>query len=96
LAQNSIVIVIVNRSSGMAKGTVMTKHNTADADLHWDVLTITRPGLTRDLPAGKEKLMWVANSSILIYGKHDAVLVDTFLTEEQSQKLVGLRPKSES
>jgi glyoxylase-like metal-dependent hydrolase (beta-lactamase superfamily II) len=66
----------------------MTKRNFADADLHWDVLTITRPGLTRDLPAGKEKLMWVSNSSILIYGRRDAVLVDTFLTKEQSQKLV--------
>jgi glyoxylase-like metal-dependent hydrolase (beta-lactamase superfamily II) len=32
--------------------------------------------------------MWVSNSSILIYGKRDAVLVDTFLTKEQSQKLV--------
>jgi glyoxylase-like metal-dependent hydrolase (beta-lactamase superfamily II) len=66
----------------------MTTRNTAKTDLHWDVLTITRPGLTRDLPAGKEKLMWVSNSSILIYGKRDAVLVDTFLTKEQSQKLV--------
>jgi len=66
----------------------MTTRNTANADLHWDVLTITRPGLTRDLPAGKETLMWVSNSSILIYGKRDAVLVDTFLTKEQSQKLV--------
>ena len=67
----------------------MTTRNTANDDLHWDVLTITRPGLTRDLPAGKEKLMWVSNSSILIYGKRDAVLVDTFLTKEQSQKLVN-------
>ena len=66
----------------------MMTRNTANDDLHWDVLTITRPGLTRDLPAGKEKLMWVSNSSILIYGKRDAVLVDTFLTKEQSQKLV--------
>ena len=66
----------------------MTTRNTANADLHWGVLTITRPGLTRDLPAGKEKLMWVSNSSILIYGKRDAVLVDTFLTKEQSRKLV--------
>lgn len=56
--------------------------------LKWDVLTIKRPGLTRDLPPGKEELMWVANSSTLIYGERDAVLVDTFLTIEQSQKLV--------
>jgi glyoxylase-like metal-dependent hydrolase (beta-lactamase superfamily II) len=53
--------------------------------LQWDVLTIRRPGLTRDLPAGKEELMWVANSSTLIYGERDAVLVDTFLTTKQSQ-----------
>jgi glyoxylase-like metal-dependent hydrolase (beta-lactamase superfamily II) len=32
--------------------------------------------------------MWVANSSTLIYGKRDAVLVDTFLTMEQSRKLL--------
>src|ERR1700723_867094 len=57
-------------------------------DLQWDVLTIKRPGLTRDLPPGKEDLMWVANSSTLIYGKRDAVLVDTFLTTEQSQILL--------
>src|SRR6202045_149356 len=57
-------------------------------DLQWDVLTIKRPGLTRDLPPGKEELMWVANSSTLIYGQRDAVLVDTFLTTEQSQTLL--------
>ena len=57
-------------------------------DLQWGVLTIKRPGLTRDLPSGKEDLMWVANSSTLIYGKRDAVLVDTFLTTEQSRTLL--------
>src|ERR1700736_5541209 len=58
---------------------------TANAGLSWDVLTIRRPGLSRDLPAGKEELMWVANSSTLISGERDAVLVDTFLTTKQSQ-----------
>src|ERR1700681_3297066 len=62
--------------------------NTANTALKWDVLTIKRPGLTRDLPAGKEALMWVANSSTLIYGERDAVLVDTFLTTEQSHTLL--------
>lgn len=61
--------------------------NTTNTDLQWDVLTIRRPGLTRDLPPGKEELMWVANSSTLIYGERDAVLVDTFLTTEQSRTL---------
>jgi glyoxylase-like metal-dependent hydrolase (beta-lactamase superfamily II) len=59
-----------------------------NGDLKWDVLTMRRPGLSRDLPPGKEQLAWVANSVTLIHGKHDAVLVDTFLTTEQSRKLV--------
>jgi glyoxylase-like metal-dependent hydrolase (beta-lactamase superfamily II) len=55
--------------------------------LKWSVYTVTRPGLTRDLPAGKESLAWVANSATLIYGEQDAVLVDTFLTVEHSRQL---------
>ena len=66
----------------------MAANDAANAGLNWDVLTIRRPGLSRDLPAGKEALMWVANSSTLISGARDAVLVDTFLTTEQSQILV--------
>ncbi|HZZ16552.1 MAG TPA: MBL fold metallo-hydrolase [Candidatus Sulfotelmatobacter sp.] len=66
----------------------MTIKGATSTGLQWDVLSIKRPGLTRDLPPGKEHLMWVANSSTLIYGKHDAVLVDTFLTTEQSKTLV--------
>jgi len=61
--------------------------DTTSNNLQWDVLAIKRPGLSRDLPPGKEELMWVANSSTLIYGERDAVLVDTFLTTEQSQTL---------
>src|ERR1700719_5210835 len=67
----------------------MCAAKTTSQKLQWDVLTIKRPGLTRDLPAGKEELMWVANSSTLIYGGRDAVLVDTFLTIEQSQTLLN-------
>jgi glyoxylase-like metal-dependent hydrolase (beta-lactamase superfamily II) len=66
----------------------MSAANTTNNNLQWDVLTIKRPGLSRDLPAGKEELMWVANSSTLIYGERDAVLVDTFLTTEQSKTLL--------
>jgi glyoxylase-like metal-dependent hydrolase (beta-lactamase superfamily II) len=66
----------------------MTTTQTAGIDLRWDVLTMKRPGLRRDLPPGKEDLMWVANSSTLIYGERDAALVDTFLTIQQSQALL--------
>jgi glyoxylase-like metal-dependent hydrolase (beta-lactamase superfamily II) len=66
----------------------MSSVASANSGLKWDVLTIRRPGLSRDLPAGKEALMWVANSSTLISGEQAAVLVDTFLTIEQSQTLL--------
>jgi glyoxylase-like metal-dependent hydrolase (beta-lactamase superfamily II) len=66
----------------------MIARTKTDTDLRWEVLTIKRPGLTRDLPPGKEELMWVANSSTLIYGERDAILVDTFLTTEQSKTLL--------
>src|SRR6478672_525054 len=55
--------------------------------LRYKVFTVTRPGLNRDVPPGKEPLMWVANSATLIYGEQDAVLVDTFLTVAQSNGL---------
>jgi len=66
----------------------MTANTTTSTDLRWDVLTAKRPGLTRDLPPGKEELMWVANSSTLIHGERDAILVDTLLTTEQSRILL--------
>jgi len=56
--------------------------------LKWDVLVTKRPGLSRDLPPGKEQWMWVPTSATLISGQRDAVLVDTFLTVEQSDALV--------
>src|ERR1700731_4495679 len=66
----------------------MNAIDTTNTDLQWNVLTIKRPGLVRDLPPGKEELMWVANSSTLICGERDAILVDTFLTTEQSQTVL--------
>jgi hypothetical protein len=35
----------------------MSAIDTTNTDLRWDVLTVKRPGLTRDLPPGKEELM---------------------------------------
>jgi glyoxylase-like metal-dependent hydrolase (beta-lactamase superfamily II) len=56
--------------------------------LHYEVTTERRQGLTRDLPEGNEEWRWVANTSTLIWGEHDAVLVDTFTTVEQNARLV--------
>jgi glyoxylase-like metal-dependent hydrolase (beta-lactamase superfamily II) len=59
------------------------------SELHYETLLARREGLTRDLPAGdNEDLRWVANSSTLIFGEHDGVLVDTFITIEQNERLI--------
>jgi glyoxylase-like metal-dependent hydrolase (beta-lactamase superfamily II) len=58
-------------------------------DLDYETLTLRRPGLTRDVPEGDyEDLRWVANSATLIYGERDAVLVDTFLTIDENERLI--------
>lgn len=66
----------------------MSSVEASGAALTWEVLTVKRPGLSRELPAGQERWAWVANSSTLISGERDAVLVDTFLTTEQSLTLL--------
>jgi glyoxylase-like metal-dependent hydrolase (beta-lactamase superfamily II) len=71
----------------MMQGAAMAGSDSKTSPLRYKVFTATRPGLNRDLPSGKESLMWVANSATLIYGERDAVLVDTFLTVEQSNGL---------
>jgi glyoxylase-like metal-dependent hydrolase (beta-lactamase superfamily II) len=68
-------------------GAVMANSQGERTSLKYKVFTVTRPGLNRDVPTGKESLQWVANSSTLIYGERDAVLVDTFLTVEQTNGL---------
>src|SRR5882762_8060004 len=72
----------------MMSGPAMADSKSKTSPLSYRVFTATRPGLSRDLPPGKEALMWVANSSTLIYGERDAVLVDTFLTTKQSETLL--------
>jgi glyoxylase-like metal-dependent hydrolase (beta-lactamase superfamily II) len=71
----------------MMPGMVMASSESKTPPLRYKVFTAARPGLNRDVPPGKESLMWVANSATLIYGERDAVLVDTFLTVEQSNGL---------
>ena len=56
-----------------------------DAGLKWAVLTSKRAGLNRDVQPGQEQWTAAANSSTLISGHRDAILVDTFLTIEQSR-----------
>jgi len=71
----------------MMPGAVKAGSDSKTPSLRYKVFTVTRPGLNRDVPPGKEPLMWVVNSATLIYGEQDAVLVDTFLTVEQCNGL---------
>src|SRR5215467_14115740 len=56
--------------------------------LKWQLLTKKRGSSTQGIPAGKEHLAWVTNTVTLIYGDRDAILVDTFLSAQQSSELV--------
>jgi glyoxylase-like metal-dependent hydrolase (beta-lactamase superfamily II) len=57
--------------------------------LEWKLLTKKRRSSTsQGIPPGKENLLWVASTVTLIYGGRDAVLVDTFLTEQHSMELL--------
>lgn len=70
------------------KSEQQTKENKTKV-LQWKVFTVSRPGLTRDpnMPDVNDSLKWVANTSTLIYGEKDAVLVDCFLTIDQANAL---------
>ena len=56
--------------------------------LQWKLLTKKRESSTKGVPPGKEALAWVTNTVTLIYGRRDAVLVDTFLSAQHSRELV--------
>jgi glyoxylase-like metal-dependent hydrolase (beta-lactamase superfamily II) len=58
------------------------------SELEWKLLTKKRGSATQGVPPGKEDLAWVTNTVTLIYGQRDAVLVDTFLSEQQSKELL--------
>jgi glyoxylase-like metal-dependent hydrolase (beta-lactamase superfamily II) len=55
--------------------------------LKFELLTKKRGSSTQGVPPGKEDLAWVTNTTTLISGERDAVLVDTFLFEEHTREL---------
>src|SRR6201987_3949068 len=56
--------------------------------LQWDVFVSAQiPVVTDDLPPGASEMRWSPISSTLISGEGDAVLVDTAITVDQSEKL---------
>jgi len=67
----------------------MNEVRTSDMQpLNWDVfVTPGIPIATSDLPPGTKQTMFQAIASTLVYGKRDAVLVDTFMTVKQADAL---------
>ncbi len=60
-----------------------------DAPLKWDLfVTSGVPTATKNPPPGEKRRFFSPISSTLIYGKRDAVLVDTFMTVDQNDVLV--------
>ena len=67
----------------------MTEVAAGEIALNWDVfVTPGIPTVTSDLAPDTKQVMWSPISSTLIFGKRDAVLVDTFITVEQADILV--------
>src|SRR5438067_7051577 len=59
-----------------------------DAPLNWDLfVTPGIPTATKGPPPGEKRRFFSPISSTLIYGKRDAVLVDTFMTVDQNDVL---------
>jgi glyoxylase-like metal-dependent hydrolase (beta-lactamase superfamily II) len=57
--------------------------------VEWKLLTRKRgSSSSQGIPPGKEHLLWVASTATLIYGQRDAILVDTFLTDQHARELV--------
>ena len=55
--------------------------------LQWKLFIRKRASATQGVPPGKDDLKWVANTTTLIYGEQDALLVDTFLSDPQTAEL---------
>jgi glyoxylase-like metal-dependent hydrolase (beta-lactamase superfamily II) len=69
-------------------GASKTGRTAQKTSLGWDVfLTPSIPAITSELPPGEKQRPWPPISSTLVFGKRDAVLVDTPITVEQARAL---------
>src|SRR5580704_17601239 len=65
----------------------MTSQAAANPLLQFKLCIRRRASATQGTPPGKDDLKWVANTTTLIHGEQDALLVDTFLSEAQTGEL---------
>ena len=67
----------------------MTSQAAANPLLQFKLCIRRRASATQGTPPGKDDLKWVANTTTLIYGEREALLVDTFLSDQQTAELAG-------
>ena len=65
----------------------MTGQVNSNQPLKWKLFIRKRASATQGTPPGRDDLKWVANTTTLIYGEQDALLVDTFLSDAQAEEL---------
>jgi hypothetical protein len=64
-----------------------TSQGKGNQSLQWKLFIRRRASATQGTPPGKDELKWVANTTTLIHGEQDALLVDTFLSDAQTGEL---------
>ena len=74
----------------------MTETSQGSSPLQWKLFIRRRASATQDTPPGRDELKWVANTATLIYGERDALLVDTFFSETQTENSPTGSPPQES
>ena len=65
----------------------MTSQAAANPLLQFKLCIRRRASATQGTPPGKDDLKRVANTTTLIYGEREALLVDTFLSDQQTAEL---------
>ena len=65
----------------------MTSRAATKPLLQYKLFIRQRASATQGTPPGRDDLKWVANTTTLVCGERDALLVDTFLSDEQTAQL---------
>ena len=65
----------------------MTSRAGENSLLQYKLFIRRRASATQGTPPGNDDLKWVANTTTLVYGEREALLVDTFLSDEQTAEL---------
>src|SRR5271167_695650 len=84
MAKLSFQVIPIARAQ---KDVSMTARAPTKPLLQYKLFIRRRASATQGTPPGRDDLKWVANTTTLIYGERDALLVDTFLSDEQTAQL---------